>query len=372
MFDIKGTTLGEFDFSTRPLEKDEKKFYGIFISHSSLDNKKYLEPLCEKMIENGLDPLYDQGFLEAGDDYQSIIEESLDCYAAIVIVTQSSLESKWANYEMGMLTAKGIPVFLFDPEGCFARTPLEEYHDVYLSRLDKIFNDMDLLVEALVDSSPYSEMFTEEIPFIDCKTFKKRMRERVETVVARIESKAFEEIYDELLTCKLGVLVPNFGLFYQNYVDGEHCYARRHALLENGVCPHSKASCALAASRTLEEDNKECVLLNHILYTGRVLKKGETDHLGRSSDTVSLLFHMPLHKLYGTEFKFIIDVPENQRSDTIFKALQVAGMNPDGSMSINGGRIYISLYERRGQGLFRLNEFTNNFLCPHATHHGRE
>ena len=47
--------------------------------------------------------------------------------------------------------------------------------------------------------------------------------------------------------------------------------------------------------------------------------------------------------------------------------LEKAGMNPSASSSMLGGRIYLSLPERRMQGLFRLNhEFSNNFLCPRA------
>lgn len=372
MFDTKGTTLGDFEFSTRPLEEDEKKFYGIFISHASADNEKYLFPLREKMLKKGLHPLCDRDFLEGGDDYQSLIEKRLDCYAAVIIITKDSLSSDWVNYEIGMLSSRGIPVLLFDPERYLIVTPFEEYHDVYLSRLDEVFCDMDLLIEALANSSPYAEMFTEETAFIDCETFKARMRDRVETVIARIESNVFEEIYDELSECKLGVLVPNFGMFYPDHADGEHCYAKRYSPLENKLCPQSNTFCALSAARVLGDDNKECVLLNHILYSGRVLRKGESDHRGQSVDTASVLFHMPLHKLYGTEFKFIVDVPETSRSDVIFTALEKAGMNPTGSTSMYGGRIYISLPERRAQGLFRLNhEFTNNFLCPHAARRRR-
>ena len=76
MYDIKGTTEGSFEFSTRCLEEDEKKFYGIFISHSSADNEKYLYPLREAMMSKGLHPLCDRDFLEGGDDYQSLIEKS--------------------------------------------------------------------------------------------------------------------------------------------------------------------------------------------------------------------------------------------------------------------------------------------------------
>ena len=56
---------GSFNFATRPLEEDEKKFYGIFISHASADNDDYLFPRRTRMLERGLYPLCDRDFLSA-------------------------------------------------------------------------------------------------------------------------------------------------------------------------------------------------------------------------------------------------------------------------------------------------------------------
>jgi hypothetical protein len=117
----------------------------------------------------------------------------------------------------------------------------------------------------------------------------------------------------------------------------------------------------------LDEENKECVLLNHTLYNGKLLRCGELDRRGIPMPKTSLVFHLPLHRYYGTEFKFIIDVPDNRHYDTIMSLLESAGMNPSGPASMVGGRIYISLPSRKPQGLFRLvHEFKNNYLCPHA------
>jgi hypothetical protein len=39
MLSPKPLIEGDFSFSARPLEETEKKYYGIFISHSSKDNE---------------------------------------------------------------------------------------------------------------------------------------------------------------------------------------------------------------------------------------------------------------------------------------------------------------------------------------------
>ena len=95
--------------------------------------------------------------------------------------------------------------------------------------------------------------------------------------------------------------------------------------------------------------------------------QGELNRAGVPVERGCLEYHVPLHTVYGTEFKFIIDVADNSRYNSIMSIFAKAGMNPTSSESQIGGRIYLSLPERRAQGLFMLHhEFSNNFLCPHA------
>ncbi|MBE6597730.1 MAG: hypothetical protein E7641_08710 [Ruminococcaceae bacterium] len=370
-----GSRLGDFDFSTRLLEEREKKFYGVFISHATSDNDTYLYPLRDAMIEKKLYPLCDRDFLAGGDDFQVKIESTLDCYAAVAIITEASLRSNWVNYELGILAGKEIPIFLWDPENILSREPEEGQID-YRSFADAHFNEflpsyvhMEDLLKAICDLSPYSDMFCEENAMLDCQTFRDRMNEYAETVIATLESDIFDEYYSDFAECKIGTLITNFGMFYPNHGDGENCFARKIAMpLNDGVCAHNGIPCALSLPRLLGEDNKECVLLNHVMYNGRVLQTGDKDRRGERVNRGCLIFHLPVHKLYGTEFKFIIDVQDNARYDSIMSLLEKAGMNPTSSGSMLGGRIYISLPERRSQGLFRLDhQFNNNFLCPHAT-----
>jgi len=369
---------GDFDFTTRSLEDEEKKYYGIFISHSSADNDKYLFPLRERMLELDLHPLCDRDFLSGGDDYRVKIEKTLNCYAAVIILTRASLFSDWVNYEMGILAGRDIPIYVYDPEDLLHSKDSEndpELRDIvhsHIGNADYSFSDMEKLLESLCSLSPYAEMFCEENAFLDCASFRARMKERVETVIATLESDIFDEYYTEFKNAKIGMLVPNFGMFYKDHGDGEHCYAKRFAVLDEHCCPHSGAACALCGARELTEENKECVLLNHVLYNGKLMRKGDTDNRGKKVECGSVIFHLPIHLIYGTEFKFIMDFPSNQSYDRAVELLESIGLNPSASSSLFGGRIYLSLPERRSQGLFRLNhEFTNNFLCPHAARKGK-
>ena len=372
MLDIKSTRLGDFDFRTRSLEEDEKKFYGVFISHSSADNENYLYPLRDAMRERCLYPLCDRDFLSGGDEFQMKIESTLNCYAAVVIVTEASLRSTWVNYEIGILSSRKIPVYLWDPEGLFAKENrgkselIDSYLDSHISRYLPAYRTMESLLDALAIASPYSGMFTEENSFIDYSAFCRRVNERVETVIATIESGIFDDYYADFKDCKFGILVTNFGMFYPDHADGEHCYAKR-GMPTGGVCPMSGAPCALVTVDTVDEQNKECVILNHVSYTGTLLRQGELNRAGVPVERGCLEYHVPLHTVYGTEFKFIVDVADNSRYNSIMSIFAKAGMNPTSSESQIGGRIYLSLPERRAQGLFMLkHEFSNNFLCPHA------
>ena len=80
------------------------------------------------------------------------------------------------------------------------------------------------------------------------------------------------------------------------------------------------------------------------------------------------MFNLPIHKIYGTEFKFFMDVPDEEMGNELLEMFHSVGIYADMSDNVGSKRLYISLPERRAQGLFRLNhEFSNNFLCPRAS-----
>lgn len=370
---MDGLTEQNFNIITRPLEEAEKKFYGIFVSHSNhpRDNKEFLEPLLEALRRKNLYPLCDRDILAGGDDFQTRIESYLNCYAGVIIATEYSLKSDWVNYEIGMFAGQGIPVFLWDPLGLledrFVIPDVASIHGTHLGKYIPALRTMQEVVEVLGEVSPYADMCLEETALLTKSSFLDRVMQRVETVIVKVESSVFDEFYDDFSLCKLGILVTNFGMFYEGHADGEHCQAKFNRSLEDGACPVSGQACALCSQQRLREENKECVLLNYVLPNGVFVRKGEVDSSGERGEVGAMVFHMPLHKLFGTEFKFIMEVPNNTLYQKLTDILEGAGMNPSASASFNGGRIYLSIPSRKNQGFFRLhNEFENNFLCPTA------
>ena len=371
MLDPKPQIEGDFIFTARLLEDAERKYYGIFISHSNKDNEKYLKPLLEAMRAQNLHPLCDRDILAGGDDYQRKIESYLDCYAGVILVTEDSLRSNWVNYEMGIFAARGTKVFLYDPENILAnRVEIPGVANIYgthIGRYMPAYNTLDGLIAALRGVSPYADMCLEENSFITKRMFLDLITERVDTVIARIESSAFDRYADLIATCRLNVLVTNFGMFYPEHGDGEHCYAQRFRPLADGACPISGKPCALVTRGKVDAENRECVVLNHVLPNGKLLRAGDTDVRGIVTEVGSIVFTLPLNMVYGTEFKFFMDVPDEETAEKLLGMFHEIGIHANMSDNVGSKRLYISIPERRAQGLFRLDhEFNNNFLCPRA------
>ncbi len=371
MLSARPVVEGDFNFIARPLENEERKYYGIFISHSSKDNEKYLFPLMEAMRENNLHPLCDRDILSGGDDYQKIIESYLDCYAGVILITKDSLKSNWVNYEIGIFAGNNTRVFLYDPEDLLAdQIEIPGVANVYGSHIGRYlpsYKTMDELIAALRGVSPYADMCLEENSFITKQDFLDLVIERVDTAIVLVESPVFGEHADAIAKCRLNTLIVNFGMFYPDHGDGEHCYAQRFKPLENGNCPISGKPCALVTRGKVTAENKECVVLNYALHGGKLILSGERHANGEICETSTLSFTLPLNKIYGTEFKFFIDVPDQTVGDELLDMFHSIGIYANMSDNVGSKRLYISLPERRAQGLFRLDhEFNNNFLCPRA------
>ena len=372
MLSAKPIREGDFNFTARPLEEAERKYYGIFISHSSKDNETYLNPLLTAMRQHNLHPLCDRDILSGGDDFQKIIESYLDCYAGVIIITEDSLKSNWVNYEMGIFAGNNTQVFLYDPKDLLTnRLEIPGVANVYNSHIGRYlpaYKTVDELITALQGVSPYADMCLEENSFITKQDFLDLVIERVDTVIARIESPVFDKYAHLIEKCRINTLVTNFGMFYPDHVDGEHCYAQRFKPLENGNCPISGKPCALVTRGKVTAENKECVVLNYALHNGKLIRSGERNANGEPCEVSSLVFNLPLHKIYGTEFKIFIDVPDQNVGDQLIEMFLSIGMQANMSDNVGSKRLYVSMPERRSEGMFRLeHEFQNNFLCPRAS-----
>ena len=367
--------------SLQPPTTEEKRLFGVFISHSSGDNE-YLFELAKKMSlpENGMNPIYDESFIHGGEDFHAKIRKCINCYVGVVIVSKNALGSDWVSYECGFFKTLGMPVIIWDPNDVFSMNMVDsDLLNAHLIQYLPAYRTADEVIEALKKISVFSDIFNNEFRGFNKSDFRQMLHDKVSTVMVNITSDALDDKADLFSECMLGTLVVNFGMFYSGQGDGEHCWAsrRRDASgvytlkdakpLENHTCKISGGTCTMFSSDKLQHGKQECVILNHVMSNGRYFKKDEIYYNSERLEKGRLSFYVPVHKLYGTEFKFIVDAPSNKKHHELLRLFENMGLNPTVSGSLNGWRIYLSLPEAPAQGLFRLDHmYSNNFLCPRS------
>jgi hypothetical protein len=88
----------------------------IFISYSHKD-KKYVEKLEKKLIEEGFDVWIDHR-IDYGSQWPKEIQRALDtCDAFVVVVSENAYKSKWVQNEVARADRKGKPFFPLLLEG---------------------------------------------------------------------------------------------------------------------------------------------------------------------------------------------------------------------------------------------------------------
>lgn len=372
------------EIRTRLPSDDERRLFGVFISHSNKEEDlKRVKELVAQMEENGLIPIYDKGFLQGGQDFLIRIQDCIKCYAGVVVITRNSLGSDWVSYECGYFRAQHMPVYLWDPDNLLSLDEGEIDEDLLNTHITQYLPahlTADSIVKELKERSVYSDLFTHDCPQVSHDQFRQMLDRNVRTVMLRITDKRLTGLSELFRDCKLGTLVVNFGMFYPNQGDGVHCWAQRSKnsqgdyvadeapLLTNGLCGVTGQKCTLFADDAVYEDKNDCVILNYVMFNGRYFAENEPDFNGDVLHDKGLLsFYIPVHRLYGTEFKFIVDSPNNQKHHDLLCLFEELGLNPTVSDSLNGWRIYLSLPDAPSEGLFRLDHlFNNNFLCPRA------
>ena len=373
-----------FKLKTNPPTLDEKNLFGIFISHSNSEtDKEYLAQLVEKMEapENNLTPIFDRRFLQGGEHFHKKIKECIKSYACVIIISRSSINSDWVHYECGCFSHSRNPVIIWDPENIMSLNSVDsDLLNVHLSQYLPAMTSLDDVIAKLKTLSVYSELFKNECLNFSLSDFRNTLDSHVSTVMVRISSEFLNDKKQLLGECKLSTLIVNFGMFYKKQGDGQHCWAKRtmnpngtysvdsSPCLIDGKCKHTNSKCTMYSEGKVERNMKECIILNHVMTNGRYFNKGELDYNRTPVDEGTLIFYVPVHNVYGTEFKFIIDAPSNAKHLELMKLFEKIGLNPTVSDSLNGWRIYLSIPEVPFQSLFRINDnqYNNNFLCPRS------
>ena len=375
---MKKNTL-QFKLKAMPPTADEQKLFGIFISHSNA-NVAYLEELTTKMKEKKLNPIFDRDFLKGGEYFQNKIRECIKCYACVIIITKEAMASDWVHYECGYFSHSANPVVIWDPDNILSlKTVDNDLLNFHLTQYLPALHTADEVVAQLQQLSVYSDLFTDECRDFSVSDFRNTLEQSVATTMVHLSSPLLNGKKELFRECKLSTLVVNFGMYYAKQGDGQHCWAKRtlnmngtytadsSCLLSDRKCKLTGQKCTLYSEGNIDRTMKECIILNHVITNGRYFDKGEKDYNKNTLEDGMLSFYVPVHKVYGTEFKFIVDSPTNAKHMELMRLFETMGLDPTISDSLNGWRIYLSIPEVPYQGFFRLEHlFHNNFLCPRS------
>ena len=356
---------------------------GVFISHAGRDRKE-LDSLVSLMKKEGLHPLCDVEGVGAGERFQDMIEWMLRCRAAVLLLTEDSLNSDWVEYELGFLAGRGTPIFIWDPKKILspggtgtAAELLMRLKNLQLYRYLPAITDPCEVLRRLRPLRLYAEMLGAGTPLSEVlgERAEEIFEARVTTLEVDIFDPRLEGLGDLFLDCRLGTLVVNFGHALRKTERIEECGAVGGFL--KGGEPPSPYACAAYGRRGVPlcarscinsplqaGENGECLLLNQIVWGGRFVGRAE-----RSCEpfVAGLSFFLPVHRRFGTEFKLIVDPPTEDRKEQLMALFGMIGLSPTTSDSRGSLRIYLSLPPRPCDGIFVLPEsFGNNFVCPHA------
>jgi len=82
----------------------------VFLSHSKLDNERFVKLFAASLRERGVDAWYDEWELQPGDSLvDKIFEEGLkDAEAFVVVVSNNSVNSRWVKEEINAAVVKRI------------------------------------------------------------------------------------------------------------------------------------------------------------------------------------------------------------------------------------------------------------------------
>mgnify|MGYP004659896397 CR=1 FL=1 len=324
---------------TRKLNKEEKKEFGVFISHSN-DNDLF-KTVCKAFEEAEIDYLVDKQIEIASLDFASEIKKLIyKCKCAVVVITEGALKSSWVNFEIGMLAGKDKKIFLYDPNHLLDKQ--ETYHMEDFPVFDEI-RDIIVAINGINYFSNllqnYTETLTEEL-------YKQRVSVYVEPIKLIVKIPGLEEL--ELDDFHFSVLISTFGSYCGKYGKDNFCFQNFE---ETNKCPISNYPCAL--NNAPDIDNfPECVVLNTTMEDELINK-----------DEINII--VPLHKINGTCFKIYAELTDSKQTDRLYALLDELGLMPGCAKSGDANRIYFSLPDSTWNGVFRLKDiFSNNFLCP--------
>ena len=331
----------------RSLTEEEKKEWGIFVSHSS-DANDVVEDLIGVLEEYEISALWDHHIQTGSMDFSAEIISMIEkCLAAVFVVSRGALQSTWCNFELGYLKGLGKKIYMYDPEGMMENLPYRYHYDPECPG----FRDPKELAEAVRREKMFYSLFNNETKELTGEMFRTRADEYVRPVHVSVQVPGLSAV--DPASYRVRALIIEFGNYTGERFCEESVCSQTKDDLVNDICEQTGQCCCL----NREPDRTafpECVLLNHVW-----------DKVNVDGDTIEVI--VPLHKVMGTTFKLFIDTPYGKTADALMGILEEAGLHPSYSQSADRNRIYFTLRTNRVHGIFDLKaRFSNNFVCPGA------
>lgn len=331
----------------RNLTEEEKREWGIFVSHSS-DANRQVEELVAVLDEYEVSSLWDHQIQVGAADFSAEIIDMIEkCLASIFVVSEGALGSQWCNFELGYIKGLGKKIFLYDPEGLLDNRAYRYHFDPDCPG----FKDPRELAEAVRREKMFYSLFNNETKDLTDEMFRQRADEYVRPVHVSVHVPGLAGV--DPASYQLRVLVVEFGNYTgERYCEGSICSQTKEAL-DNDLCELTGHTCCLNCEPDRQEF-PECIILNHVW-----------DKVDVEGDAIEVI--LPLHRIMGTTFKLFIDTPYGKTADRLMAILGAAGLNPSHSQSADRNRIYFTLRNNKAQGIYDLKAaFSNNFVCPGA------
>lgn len=358
--------MGNYELTLKKFSETENNLFGVFVSHSNADeDSDLLRDLNVFAKSESIHLVYDREFLEAGDDFRKEILRYANCYAAIVLLTENSIKSAWVNYEIGILNSRKIPLFIYDPNNILIKPDYQYDHQI--KQFLPAFNNKEDLIKKIKELSVFSGLYPVGTKRMSISAFNDYFNSndksnKFEKCMLTLKSDVFDEYKEWFDRCRIGALISRFGQLdeYDSY-----CPTTKDAR-----CPKCNNNpCALQQITSVEQcESGICTILNNIIYTGRIIYKGEKDIFDKDAEvatTAILKLGFPVHSRYGVKMKLIFDAETEKVKNYAIAALTKMQLDPTSSTTGDTSRIYCSIGENKNNGIFVIKKsFNDNFICP--------
>lgn len=175
---------------------DSQKSWRVFVSHSSVDKDRFVEPFARRLRSRGIDAWLDKWEMLPGDSLvDKIFEEGLkNASAFIIVLSPASIQSEWVRKELNTATVQSIE------KGTKLIPVVIENCEIPVCLKDKLY-------EKVKDIASYDDEFERIVASIECRVLKPALGTPPNYVTQRFPKVSGLEHQDIAVLKELGVRV---------------------------------------------------------------------------------------------------------------------------------------------------------------------